>query len=154
MWLNIYRNLLHFYWSLVVSTERMIVFTALLSTERPGWRSRYSDLLLAGRSGDRNPVEASFSAPVQTEYEAHLAYYKMKKEFLSRKWPGRGVNDPPLSTAKVRERVELPLLHLWTFMAGFRAKFTFTCHQAQRALSDWRCTSGLCGQEKYSLCKP
>jgi hypothetical protein len=39
----------------------------------PGWRSRYSDSLQAWRSGDRIPVEARFSAPIQTGSEAHPA---------------------------------------------------------------------------------
>ena len=38
---------------------------------------RYSDSLRAGRSGDRIPVEARFSAPVQTGPGAHPASYKM-----------------------------------------------------------------------------
>jgi len=41
----------------------------------PGWLSRSSDLLSAGRSGDRNPVVARLSAPVQTDAEAHRSSY-------------------------------------------------------------------------------
>ena len=37
----------------------------------PGERSRFSDSLRAGRSGDRIPVEVRFSAPVQTGPGAH-----------------------------------------------------------------------------------
>ena len=43
----------------------------------PGWRSRYSDSLRIGLSGDRIPVEARFSAPIQTGSEAHLASSKL-----------------------------------------------------------------------------
>ena len=38
-----------------------------------GWLSQYSDWLRAGRSGDRIPVGARFSAPVQTGPGVHPA---------------------------------------------------------------------------------
>jgi hypothetical protein len=40
------------------------------------------------------------------------------------KWPGRGVDHPPPSSAEVKERVEL-YLPLWAFMACCRENFTF-----------------------------
>ena len=45
----------------------------------PGQLSRYSDSLRARRSGDRIPVPAKFSAPVQTGHGAHLSTYTMAK---------------------------------------------------------------------------
>jgi hypothetical protein len=39
----------------------------------PGYRSRYTDSLPAGRSWVRLPVEARFSAPFETFPEAHPA---------------------------------------------------------------------------------
>jgi hypothetical protein len=42
------------------------------------------------------------------------------------KWPGRGVDHPPTSSAEVRERVELCIYYnLWAFVACYRVNFTF-----------------------------
>jgi len=76
----------------------------------PGHGSLYSDSLRAGRSGDLMPVWARFSAPVQTGSEAHPASYTAGNgSFLEVKRPGRGVDHPSLSSAEVKERVELHL---------------------------------------------
>ena len=42
-----------------------------------GERSRYSNLLRVGGSGDRTPTWARFSAPVQTSPGTHSAPYAM-----------------------------------------------------------------------------
>jgi len=74
----------------------------------PGQLSRYSDSLRAGRSGDRIPVEAKFSAPVQNGPGAHPAFYTMGTGiFPGVKRSGRDVDHPPPSSAEVKERVEL-----------------------------------------------
>ena len=58
-----------------------------------GLLSRYSDSLRAGRSGDRIPVEARCSAPVQTGPEVHPDSYKIGTgSFPGVKRPGRGVD--------------------------------------------------------------
>ena len=55
-------------------------------------------------------MEARFSAPVQTGSEAHPASYAMGTgSFPGIKRPGRGVDHPPLSSAEVKERVEMYL---------------------------------------------
>ena len=80
------------------------------------------DWLRAGRSGNRNPVKARFSAPVQTGTGAHPASCTMGTvSFPGVKRPGRGVNHPPTSSAEVKERIELYLYSpLWVFMACSR----------------------------------
>jgi len=66
--------------------------------------SQYSDLLRAGRSGDRIPVEVRFSAPVQAGSEAHPASYTMGTGcFPGGKRPGRDVNHPLHLAPKLKE---------------------------------------------------
>ena len=85
----------------------------------PGPLNRYSDSPRAGRSWDRIPVGAEFIAPIQTDPGAHRASCAMGTGyFLWVKWPGRGVDYPLPSSAKVKERVEWYLyspLPLWVF---------------------------------------
>jgi hypothetical protein len=63
----------------------------------PGLLSWYSDSLRAGGSEDRIPLEARFSARVQTGTAAHPASYTMVTGyFLEVKRPGRAVDHPPI----------------------------------------------------------
>jgi len=75
---------------------------------RNGNSERPSDSLRAGGSGDRIPVEARFSAPLQTGPGAHPASYTMGTgPFPGVKRTGRGVDHPPPSSAEVKERADL-----------------------------------------------
>ena len=57
-----------------------------------------------------NPDWERFSAPFQTGPEDHPAFHKMgTRSFLGVKRPGRGFDHPLLSSAEVKERVELCL---------------------------------------------
>ena len=65
----------------------------------------YSDSLRVGRSGDRVPVGATFSAPIQTGSEAHPASCTMGTgSFSGARPPGRGADHPPPSTAEVHRK--------------------------------------------------
>jgi len=56
--------------------------------------------------GERVPVEARFSAPVRTGPGTHPASYTMSTgSFPGVKRPGRDVDQPPTSSAEVKERV-------------------------------------------------
>ena len=64
--------------------------------------------LWTGQSGDRIPVEARFSAPIQTSPEDHPASNTMGTgSFPGVKRPGRGTDHPPSPSAEIKERVEL-----------------------------------------------
>jgi hypothetical protein len=59
-------------------------------------------------SGIKSRWGARIFAPVQTDSEAHPAFYTMGAgSFLGVKRPGRGVDHTPTSSAEVKERVEL-----------------------------------------------
>jgi hypothetical protein len=76
----------------------------------PGWLSRYSDSLRLGPFGDQIPVEARFSAPVQTGRVAHPAACTMGTGSIPRvNQLRRGVDHPPSSNAEVKERTAVYL---------------------------------------------
>ena len=80
---------------------------------RPGYLSRYSDSLRAGRSVERIPVRGGgceFFPSIQTGTGAHPASYTMGTgSFLGVKRPGRGADHPPPSKRRAHERVGLYL---------------------------------------------
>jgi hypothetical protein len=81
----------------VVFTDCNIDLYLVTQQRGPGKFSRNSDWLLrAGRSGDRIPVGARISAPVQTDPEAHPASYTMGSgSFPGVKRPGRDADHAP-----------------------------------------------------------
>ena len=80
-------------------TKKKTFLAVQASYREPGQLSRYGDSLRAGRSEDRFPVGACFSAPFQTGPGAHPGA----------KRPGRCVDHPHPSSAEVKERVGLYL---------------------------------------------
>jgi len=51
-----------------------------------------------------------YSAPIQTDPGTYPASYTLGTgSFLGVKWPGRGIDLPPPSSAEVKERLELYL---------------------------------------------
>jgi len=82
---------------------------------------------------------ARFSAPVQTGPGAHPASYTMGTgSFLGVKRPGRGVDHPHPSSAKVKERVELYLYPLLcAFVAFSRVNLTFYLLNLVSFCSNW-----------------
>jgi hypothetical protein len=109
------------------------------------------------RAGDRIPVGARFSAPVQTGPGAYPASYTMgTRSFPGVKWPGRGVDHTPTSSAEVKEWVRLhsysspsprasstPHPHPRAFVACCRANSTML-----RKIAG---TSSVSGSQSWSL---
>ena len=97
---------------------------------QPGQLSRYSDSLRTGRSGDRIPVGARFSVPVQTGAGTNPASCTMGTgSFPGVKRAGRGADHPHPSKCRGHERVELYLYSpsgpQWPVI-GRTFTFTFT----------------------------
>ena len=97
-----------------------------MSSCGPREGSRNSEPLKTGRSGDRIPVGARFSA---AGHGAHPASHTVGTGcFSGVKRPWRGVDHPPTSSARVKERVELyhyspsgpswPNLGLYVYMSS------------------------------------
>ena len=84
---------------------------------RPWGRSGYSDWLRAGRSGDRMPVGAKFSAPVQTGPGDHPASCTMGTGSFRGVKSGRGVTLTPhhLLVPWSWKGRAIPLIPLWTY---------------------------------------
>jgi len=85
---------------------------------------------------ERRKYPSRFSAPVQAGPGAHPgSYTRGTGYFPGVKRPGRGVDHPPPSSAKVKESRAIPLLPLWAFVACSRANVTvtFTLLRASRS---------------------
>ena len=101
--------------------DRSLIYQHL-SMLRTGQRSRCSDWLRAGRSGDRIPVGARFSASVQTGSRAHPASCAMGTGSFPGAKSGRGVmlTHHPFQ-CRGHERVELYLYSPYVPYGLYRA---------------------------------
>ena len=78
----------------------------------PGELSRYSDLLRAGRSGDRIPVGGR-DFPHPSRPALGPTQPPVQWVFLGVKRSGRGADHPPHLSAEVWKGRAIPLLTLW-----------------------------------------
>ena len=99
-----------------------------------GYLSRFSDWLRVGRSGDRIPVWARFTSPIQTDPGSHPAPCKMGTGSFPVVKSGRGVTltPHPLLVPWSRKSRAIPLLPLLavrpvqSFSDCTMVHFTFT----------------------------
>jgi len=100
--------------------EQRLLYNIYDNVGGPGVLSRYSDSPWPGRSGDRIPVEARFSAPVQTRPGAHHAFYTMwTGSFKGVGRPGRGIDHPPALATRLKKENS----HTFTPLLGLRRLF-------------------------------
>ena len=121
-------------WNFRITTCIVLIWNVLLLSSGPRQLSRYSDWLRAGRSGDRIPVAARFSAPVQTDPGVHPASCTMG----TGSFPGvercRGVTltPHPFIVSWSSKSRAIPLRTQWavrpvqSLSACTRVQFTFT----------------------------
>ena len=99
-----------------------------------GWRSRYSDWLRAGRSGDRIPVgdEIFRNCPDRPWGSTSLLYNGYRVFRRGKERPGRGADPSPLLVPWPNKSRLIPLVSLWavwpiqSLSACTRVHFTFT----------------------------
>ena len=82
----------------------MIHFSLCQIYGRPGQRSRYSDSLRDGRSGDRNPVRGEiFRTRPDLPWDPPILPYNEYRVFPVEKRPGLGVNHTPHLRPRLKE---------------------------------------------------
>ena len=116
-----------------------------------GQRSRYSDQLRAGRSGDQIPVGARFSAPVQAGPGAYPASCTMGTGSFQGVKSGRGVTlNPHPFQCRGQERVELYLYSPYGPYSLYRTSVPVKGCTSSLPLSGIHCGNEINSKIKYN----